>query len=178
MNKATARLLLVLTMLSGPAFAAMTLISTDIVSGDPVPGAHIYLRCGGRNISPQLSWSGAPSATKSFVLTMIDLDVKPSQWSHWIVVDLPASVKSLSQDVKSLPGHATAVVSNFGNAAYAGPCPPKGTGVHHYQFTIWALSTTTISFATDEKATNVTTFLSQRALDRASLTALVQAPTS
>jgi Raf kinase inhibitor-like YbhB/YbcL family protein len=164
-------------MLSGHAFAAMTLTSTDIVSGDPVPSAHIYPRCGGRNISPQLSWSGAPSATKSLVLTMIDLDVKPSQWSHWIVVDLPASVESISQGAESLPGHARAVVSNFGDSAYDGPCPPKGTGVHHYQFTIWALPTTTISIAADEKATNVTAFLSQRALDRASLTALVQALT-
>jgi len=176
MNRTTARLSLVLTMLSGPTLAAMTLTSTDILPGYPIPSAHIYTRCGGRNISPQLSWSGAPSATKSFVLTMIDIDAKPSRWSHWIVVDLPASVDSLSQGAASLPRGATAVVSNFGEATYDGPCPPKGTGVHHYQFTIWALPTTTTSLAPDEKATNVIAFLSQRALDRASLTALVQAP--
>ena len=79
-------------------------------------------------------------------------------------------------DGASLPSGATAVVRNFGEAAYHGPCPPKGSGVHHYQFTIWALPTTTTSLAPDEKATNVIAFLSQRALDRASLTALVQAP--
>jgi Raf kinase inhibitor-like YbhB/YbcL family protein len=176
MTRTTARLSLVLTMLSGPTLAAMTLNSADIVAGNPIPSAHIYPRCGGRNISPQLSWSGAPSATKSFVLTMIDVDVKPSQWSHWIVVDVPVSVHSLSQGAASLPGGATAVVSNFGDAAYDGPCPPKGTSVHHYEFTIWAMPTTTTSLAPDEKATNVIAFLSQRALDRASLTALVQAP--
>jgi Raf kinase inhibitor-like YbhB/YbcL family protein len=175
MNIAAARLSLVLAMLSGPAFAAMSLTSTDFISGDPMPSANIYPRCGGRNISPQLSWSGAPSDTKSFVLTMIDVDVKPSQWSHWIVVGLPANVDSISQGAKSLPGNATTIVSNFGDAAYAGPCPPKGTGLHHYQFTIWALATT-ISLTADEKATNVTDYLSQRALDRATLTALVQAP--
>ena len=176
MNRITARVSAMLTLLSGPAFAAMTLTSTDIVPGDPIPTAHIYTRCGGRNISPQLSWSGAPSTTKSFVLTMIDIDVKPSQWSHWIVVDLPVNINSLSQGANSLSGDAKAIVSNFGAAAYAGPCPPKGTGMHHYQFTIWALATATIALAPDEKATDVIAFLSQRALDRASLTALVQAP--
>lgn len=176
MNRATACSALVLTVLNGPAFAAMTLTSTDIIPGGAIPSAHIYPRCGGRNISPQLSWSGAPSATMSFVLTMIDLDVKPSQWSHWIVTGLPASVSSLAQGVAPLPGGAAVVVSNFGDAAYDGPCPPKGTGVHHYQFTIWAMPTATISLTPDEKAATVTALLSQRALDRASFTAQVQAP--
>jgi Raf kinase inhibitor-like YbhB/YbcL family protein len=168
--------LLLTTLLSGPALAAMTLTSDDIVSGNPIPSVHIYPRCGGRNISPQLSWSDAPGATKSFVLTMIDVDVKPSQWSHWLVVDLPVSVHSLSRGAASLPGGATAIVSNFGDAAYDGPCPPKGTGVHHYEFTIWALPTATTSLAPDEKANNVIDFLSRHALDRATLTALVEAP--
>lgn len=174
MNNAAACLSLML-MGSGPAFSAMSLTSTDLVAGDPIPSAHIYPRCGGRNISPQLSWSGAPSATKSFVLTMIDLDVKPSQWSHWIVVDIPPNALSLPRGTESLPGQAATVVSNFGDAAYAGPCPPTGSGVHHYQFTIWAMPTAAISLAPDEKATAVTDFLAQHALDRASLTSSVQA---
>jgi Raf kinase inhibitor-like YbhB/YbcL family protein len=177
MNRRSAAISLVLTLLSSPGFAAMTLTSSDITAGGPIPTGQIYPRCGGRNISPQLAWSGAPGAAKSFVLTMIDVDVKPSQWSHWVVVDLPASATSLPQGAKSLPGSAKALVSNFGDAAYAGPCPPKGTGVHHYQFTIWALPTAAISFAPDEKATVVTDQLSRQALDHATLTGLVLAPT-
>ena len=171
------RFSMLLTLLCGPAFAAMTLSSADFASGDTLPTPHIYPRCGGRNISPQLSWSGVPSAARSLVLTMIDVDVKPSQWSHWIVVDLPANANSLSQGAASLPGRARAVVSNFGDAAYDGPCPPKGTGTHHYEFTIWAMPTTSTSLAADEKATRVTAFLSQHALERSSLTVVVQAPT-
>jgi Raf kinase inhibitor-like YbhB/YbcL family protein len=176
MRKATARMSLVLTLVAGTASAAMSLTSADIRGGAAIPIAHIYPRCGGDNISPNLSWSGAPSATKSFVLTMIDVDVKPAQWSHWIVVNLPAAVNSLPRGATSLPSNATAIVSNFGDAAYAGPCPPKGSGLHHYEFTIWALPTTEISLAADAKATTITALLSSRALDRASLVGLVSAP--
>ena len=167
-----------LSLLTGAASAAMTMTSTDIRSGLAISIAHIYPRCGGENISPSLSWSGAPGGTMSFVLTMIDVDVKPHEWSHWVVVDLPATINSLPRGAQSLPGGAKAIVSNFGDAAYAGPCPPKGTGLHHYQFTIWALPTATISLAPDEKATTLTALLSKRALDRASLIGLVSAPSN
>jgi Raf kinase inhibitor-like YbhB/YbcL family protein len=167
---------LALSLLTGTVSAAMSITSTDIRSGSAIPVAHIYTRCGGENISPNLSWSGAPSGTMSFVLTMIDVDVKPDEWSHWVVVGLPAAVNSLARGARSLPGGAKAMVSNFGDAAYAGPCPPKGTGVHHYQFTIWALPTATFSLAPDEKATTLTASLSKHALDRASLIGLVTAP--
>jgi phosphatidylethanolamine-binding protein (PEBP) family uncharacterized protein len=63
-----------------------------------------------------------------------------------------------------------------GVAAYAGPCPPKGTGVHHYEFTIWALPTLKISLADDEKASALNALPSKHAIDRASLIGLVSAP--
>jgi len=167
-----------LALLSGTASAAMSLTSADIKRDVTIPIAHIYPRCGGQNVSPALAWSGAPSGTKSFVITMIDVDVKPDEWSHWVVVGLPASVSSLPRGAKSLPSSAKAILSNFGDAAYAGPCPPKGTGVHHYEFTIWALPTLEVSVADDEKATMLTALLAKTALDRASLVGLVSAPTN
>jgi Raf kinase inhibitor-like YbhB/YbcL family protein len=176
MSREVAAVAITLALLSDPCVAAMTLTSKDILGGAPIPIAHIYPRCGGRNLSPQLSWSGAPASAKSFVLTMIDIDVKPSQWSHWIVVDLPANVSTLPEGADSLPGGARVLLSNFGDAAYAGPCPPKGTGVHHYQITIWALPTAKLSFAPAEKAIDLAYQLSRQALDHASLIGLVQAP--
>src|SRR5580704_3292414 len=119
----SAAISLLLALLTGTASAAMSLTSADIKAGVAIPIPHIYPRCGGENISPALSWSGAPSGTKSFVLTMIDVDVKPDEWSHWVVVGLPATETSLPRGVMSLPGGAKAIVSNFGDAAYAGPCP-------------------------------------------------------
>jgi Raf kinase inhibitor-like YbhB/YbcL family protein len=159
-----------------PAGAAMSLTSSDLNAGAAIPTKYIYPRCGGQNISPQLSWTGEPGATRSFVLTMIDVDVKPAGWSHWVIINLPATAHAMAQGASSLPGMAKAVVSNFGDATYAGPCPPAGTGLHHYQFTIWALPVGNIDLAADVKATELTARLSRLALEHASLTTQVQAP--
>lgn len=177
MRRAPTWLFPIFILLCSPALVAMTLTSTDIAPGKPIPAAHIYPRCGGRNISPELTWSGVPSGARSLVLTMIDLDVKPSQWSHWILVDLPATATSLPQGTKSLPRNTTKRWSAIlVMPAMRGPVRLGAPDLHHYEFTIWALPTTSVSIAPDEKATEILAYLSQHALDRASLTAVVQAP--
>jgi Raf kinase inhibitor-like YbhB/YbcL family protein len=161
-------------VVTAPAVAAMTLSSADLQPGATIAPAQIYPRCGGENISPQLSWSGAPAGTKSFVLTMIDTSVKPAGWSHWVVVDLPPATTSLARGAKSLPAPAKAIASNFGDSYYDGPCPPGGSGVHEYQITIWALGTASISIAADAAATDLEKTLAQVALAHATLTGLVK----
>ena len=169
--------LLLLTAWAGlaapAANAAMRLSTTDFKPGGPIAPAQIYGRCGGRNISPQLAWSGAPAGARSLVLTMIDLDVRPSGWSHWIVVNLPPASSGLPRGVKTLPPPAVPVAGNFGDAAYDGPCPPAGTGVHHYRFTLWAMPGATTRIAPDAKADAVAAALAKTALDSASITGLV-----
>ena len=173
MKRWTAYLAVTSVVLARPAFA-MTLTSADIKPGATIAEAQIYPRCGGQNISPQLSWSGAPTNAKSLVLTMIDLDVKPALWSHWIVVDLPTNASGLPRGAKTLPGAAALVTTNFGDAAYGGPCPPQGTGVHHYQFTIWAMPAAQTAITPDDKANTVLAWLSRTALDKASFVGWVK----
>ena len=161
-----------MTALTLPA-AAMSLTSADIKDGGTIPAVHIYTRCGGQNVSPALSWSGQPAAAKSLVLTMIDIDVKPTLWSQWIVTGLPAMSTGLPRGVKTLPDGAKAAVSNFGDAAYDGPCPPAGSGTHHYQFTIWAMPTADVTIAADAPANEILVDLSQKAIAHAAFTAAV-----
>ena len=147
--------ILVATILMAAAPAgAMSLSSGDFMDGGTLPMAHVYPRCGGQNVSPAFAWSGAPKGT--FVFTMIDHSVPPNGWTHWIVVDLPASTGSLAYGLTSLPAPGKGVQSNFGEATYDGPCTPHGTGVHHYAFTIWAMPGDTTALGREARDADLT----------------------
>ena len=99
--------------------------------------------CGGRNQSPQLTWSNFPPATKSFVITLFDPDAPTSTgfW-HWVVFDVPASVTTLRTGAGSSASpaaHAKSGYTDFGFSHYGGPCPPNGDPAHRYIFTVYAL---------------------------------------
>lgn len=163
-----------LSLLTAGQAAAMSLVSADIPPNATIAARHVYPRCGGDNLSPQLSWSGAPKGTQSFAVTMIDLDVKPHQWSHWILVDLPPATTSLPRGLKTPPGHAQVLNSDFGDAAYDGPCPPKGSGLHRYEVTVWALPTAVAPLRSGYRATDVVQRLSKLAIGHASFIGTVR----
>jgi Raf kinase inhibitor-like YbhB/YbcL family protein len=85
------------------------------------------------NISPQLSWSGVPDGTASFVLTCVDLHPVARGYVHWVVTGIPGDVTELPENAAAtgLPAGATE------SRAYAGPFPPSGT--HDYEFTLFAV---------------------------------------
>jgi Raf kinase inhibitor-like YbhB/YbcL family protein len=93
--------------------------------------------CDDDDISPHLEWSDVSSGTKSFALTCIDPDAPmPGEgWVHWIVINIPPSVREIPQG-GPVPGEL--VTNDFGREPYGGPCPPSGT--HRYYFTLSALS--------------------------------------
>ncbi|HEY2033281.1 MAG TPA: YbhB/YbcL family Raf kinase inhibitor-like protein [Rhizomicrobium sp.] len=118
----------------------MSLKSGDVAEAGYFPETEICARYGGGDVSPALSWSGAPATTKSFAVTMYDPDAHGGWW-HWLVVNIPPGTTSLAQDAGrgALPDGAVALQNSNGNARYDGPCPPAGSGTHHYQITLWAL---------------------------------------
>lgn len=94
--------------------------------------------CTGSNLSPQISWSGAPAGTKSFVVTVYDPDAPTgSGWWHWVVANIPASVSELKEGA-ALPVGAVSVRGDNGVPGYAGICPPVGQ-THSYVVTVHAL---------------------------------------
>jgi len=162
---------LTLALCAAPAaaLAAMTLTSKDLSPGAQIAADHIYPRCGGKNVPPELVWRGAPAGTKSFVITAIDTSVKPNFWSHWIIVDLPATTKRLQTGAAELPPGARSVAGNFGDVGYAGPCPPKGSGLHNYEFTVWAMPTPHFDVAPNTNAKALAAQLQKTALAHATL---------
>src|SRR5262245_44778462 len=81
-----------------PKVPGFELTSADIADGErlPTPQVSGIFGAGGEDRSPQLSWSGFPDGTASFVVTCYDPDAPTaSGFWHWAVVDIPASTTSL-----------------------------------------------------------------------------------
>ncbi len=96
--------------------------------------------CNGDNISPPLSWSGAPSGTKSYAIIVEDPDAPNKTHVHWVVYNIPANATEMSENVsegKKLPSGALQGINDDKKTGYSGPCPPSGT--HRYFFKIYAL---------------------------------------
>jgi len=137
--------LLTIAGLSGAgAASAMTLTSPDIKPGGKIADEQVFnsFGCTGQNVSPALSWSGAPKGTKSFAVSVYDPDAPTgSGFWHWWVADLPADTTGLPKGAGSgtgLPAGAIQVRNDYSQMGYGGPCPPKGKP-HHYQITVYAL---------------------------------------
>ncbi|WP_444885770.1 YbhB/YbcL family Raf kinase inhibitor-like protein [Microbulbifer sp. PSTR4-B] len=122
----------------------LTLTSSSLKPGGKMPLAHVYSGCGGENLSPELSWSGAPEGTKSYAVMVYDPDAPTgSGWWHWVMFNIPAEVTSLPEgagDLKNgLVPEAVQGRNDYGNPGYGGACPPKGHGDHRYRFRVYAL---------------------------------------
>jgi len=148
---------------------AMELTSPQIAPGSTLALAQVHSDCGGSNISPALSWSGAPAGTRSFAVTVYDPDASGGWW-HWIVYNISAATSGLPAG-GPLPAGARAGKNDFGSAGYGGACPPPGSGAHHYQFTVWALGTPTLRVEGAAKGETVGPYLSAHALAHATLVA-------
>lgn len=104
--------------------------------------------CKGGNLSPSFTWSGVPAGTKSFVLSIHDRDAPTGiGWMHWVVVNIPATAKSLPAAVDAkgaqLPAGALQTRTDFGVPGYGGPCPPQGS-THTYDITLTAIKEATL----------------------------------
>jgi Raf kinase inhibitor-like YbhB/YbcL family protein len=171
--------LIVFSAVSAGAQGRFSLKSTDIKSGGTIPTKHVanVMGCPGQNVSPALSWSGAPAGTKSFVVTTYDPDAPTgSGFWHWVVYNIPASTTSLPQgagDPKggALPAGATQGNTDLAAPGYLGPCPPAGDKPHRYIFTVYALKTEKLDVPANATAAMVGFNVHFNQLAKATLTA-------
>lgn len=134
-----------------PAARPMTLTSTDVLNGEPLPRA---LSAEGEDLSPALAWRGAPNTTQSFRVTMYDPDAPViGGWWHWNILDLAPDVTSLpagaGQSDLTLPGAAFHLRNDGGAHAYGGPLPPEGDRPHRYYIAVEALDIDTLDLDED-----------------------------
>ncbi|HLH47848.1 MAG TPA: YbhB/YbcL family Raf kinase inhibitor-like protein [Roseiarcus sp.] len=129
------------------AAPAMKVTSPDIKPGAKIAEEQVAngFGCDGKNISPAISWSGAPKGTKSFALSIFDSDAPTgSGFWHWVVFDIPPETTSLPKnagDPKAnlMPPGVVQSGNDAGTKGYFGPCPPKGDKPHHYHVTVFAV---------------------------------------
>jgi Raf kinase inhibitor-like YbhB/YbcL family protein len=119
----------------GFALSDMKLTSSAFDNGGAIPQKHTG---DAEDVSPPLSWAGAPDNVKSFAVICHDPDaplVKPGTYGyvHWVLYGIPGSTSELPEGV----GEYVQGVNDFGNEGYGGPAPPPGHGTHHYFF--WLL---------------------------------------
>jgi hypothetical protein len=114
---------------------AFTLTSSAFTDGSSIP---VWFTCDGANVSPELIWTAAPEAAKSFVLIADDPDAPSGTFTHWVLYDIPGTAHALPEAQKK-DGIGRAGRNDFAKSGYGGPCPPRGHGAHRYFFTLSAV---------------------------------------
>lgn len=118
--------------LDAQALETLRVTSPAFSEGAEIPQKYT---CDGENVSPPLHLEEVDKNTKSLVLIMEDPDAPMGTWTHWLVWNLPPSLKHLREN--ALPDDAIQGLNSFQQLNYGGPCPPSG--VHRYFFKVYAL---------------------------------------
>ena len=142
--------------------AGLRLTSPAFGPGTRIPAVYT---CLGDDRIPPLRWEGAPPETASFVLIMDDPDAPGGVWDHWIVYDIPATVREVPEGG---PAPGVEGVNSWGVTGYGGPCPPPGPE-HRYRFTLYALDVPSLGLGPGASKGAVLAALQGHVLDQAEL---------
>ena len=142
-----------------PPAASFSLTSNDLREGEKLalPQVSGIFGAGGQDTSQQLSWSGFPAGTKSFVVTMVDPEAPTvSGCWHWAVVNIPGNITELpagagDESGSGLPPGAFQLPNDARTKRYVGAGPPPGHGRHRFIFAVLALDTEQVDI--DREAT-------------------------
>lgn len=147
----------------------MKLTSNAFKNGEFIPAEYT---CDGYNISPKLEINDAPTDTKSFAILLEDPDSRFGTFTHWIIYNIPASVKILDSNIpnnEKLADNTLQGINDFKQVGYGGPCPQIGT--HRYIFKLFALNAM-LSTNQPVSTENVHKLFEKHILDTTTLTGL------
>jgi Raf kinase inhibitor-like YbhB/YbcL family protein len=116
-----------------PVADPVTITSPAFADGAPIP---VRYTCQGDNIAPPLVWA-APSSAAELALVVDDTDAPGGLFVHWIVTGIAPGPGSTADGQTPPNGHT--LPNSTGNDGYFAPCPPPGSGTHHYRFTMYQL---------------------------------------
>ena len=160
-----------------PETPTFEVTSTDFTDGQPLDARH---SADGDEVSPQLSWSGAPEGARSFAVSCFDPDAPtPAGFWHWTVLNIPADCTSLGTDAGlegggHLPEGAFMLSADTGTKAWAGMAPPPGDRPHRYIFAVHALGTDDLGLDQSASATAAAFTMLFQTIGRGTLTGTYQ----
>ncbi|MFZ4860868.1 YbhB/YbcL family Raf kinase inhibitor-like protein [Sphingobacterium sp. Mn56C] len=132
-------------MATGTTFAQTFTLKSNELGGQFTDKQYLNgMGYAGGNQSPQLYWENIPKGTKSFAVTIYDLDAPTgSGFWHWVVFNIPADITELTSDVgdvkkQLLPLEAVQINNDMGLPGYAGVAPNAGPA-HRYLITVYAV---------------------------------------
>jgi Raf kinase inhibitor-like YbhB/YbcL family protein len=141
--------------------------SAAFADGAPIP---VRYTCQGDNIPPPLAWT-APASAAELALVVDDTDAPGGLFIHWIVTGIAPGPGSTSDGGTPPNGHT--LPNSTGNSAYFAPCPPPGSGTHHYRFTLYQLPAA-LQLPTGSAAAQAAQAIAQAATAQARLTGTFQ----
>lgn len=112
----------------------LTLSSSAFTHEGNIPSRYT---CDGEDINPPLAISNIPEGTQSLALIVDDPDAPVGDWVHWLMWNISPKTEKIGEN--SVPENAVEGMTDFGRVGWGGPCPPSG--VHRYQFKLYALDT-------------------------------------
>ena len=102
--------------------------------------------CTGQSLSPQLAWTNVPKGTASFVVILHGTDVHPDKGMYdetfWLLWNISGSTTQLPEGLPAknqLPDGSEQATGTRDIVGYRAPCPPPGSGPHHYVYELYAL---------------------------------------
>lgn len=128
-----------------PGVVTMEIKTSAFANGEKIP---TRFTGDGEDVSPALTWSGVPDGAKALALICDDPDAPtPEPWVHWVIYKIPVGTTGLPEHVLATealtePSGAFQGKNSWGTIGYRGPAPPRGHGVHHYHFKLYALDAT------------------------------------
>jgi Raf kinase inhibitor-like YbhB/YbcL family protein len=164
-----------------PDVANFELRSDDVSDNQRLSAAQVsgVMGAGGNDVSPQLSWSGAPQGTQSFAVTVYDPDAPTaSGFWHWAAFNLPADVTNLASDASSagLPPGTVQLKNDAGTVGYIGAAPPAGHGPHHYYVVVHAVDVPSLDISEDASPAYLGFNLFSHSIGRAMIVPVYEIP--
>lgn len=130
--------------LSSTTFSNGSTLPLSMILNEPSNGVNVCTANGapGGDQSPELSWTGTPRGTRSFVVVLYDVT---AAFTHWGMYNIAANVNQLPANAgQAGSAYGLQIENDFDlGQQYDGPCPPANVApdAHQYVFTVYALST-------------------------------------